>query len=340
MRTGILIVNLGTPDSPSTSDVRTYLDEFLNDPRVIDLPGWKRWLLVNLIIVPFRSPKSAKLYKEIWTDKGSPLLIHGEKLRDAMQIMLGENFVVELAMRYRKPSIEAGLEKLLKAGVEHIQIFPLFPQYASASTGTVHQEVMRILSKKEVVPSVSFVKDFFDHPLFIESWKAIGSEFNHAEYDHILFSFHGLPERQILKADDCNHCLKPGCCDNMTEQNRNCYKGQCYATARAMAASLNIHPDNYTVCFQSRLGKDPWIKPYSDEVIKDLAFRGVKKILAYAPAFVADCLETIYEIGVEYDELAKEEGAEYVHLVTSLNSHPKWMEAMKGMILENLPAKI
>ncbi len=340
MKTGILIVNLGTPDSPSTSDVRTYLDEFLNDPRVIDIPAWKRKLLVNLIIVPFRSPKSAKLYKEIWTDKGSPLLIYGEKLRDALRIVMGADFTIELAMRYRKPSIKEGLKKLMDAGVDHIQIFPLFPQYASASTGSVHQYVMEEISKLQVIPSISFVKDFFDHPLFINSWKEVAKDIKHEEYDHVLFSFHGLPERQILKADNSGNCLKPGCCEAMSDKNTSCYKGQCYATARAMAEAMNIHPDNYTVCFQSRLGSDPWIKPYSDEVIKDLAFRGVKKFLAFAPAFVADCLETIYEIGVEYDELAKHEGAEYIHLVPSLNDHPAWINAMQGLILENLPKKI
>jgi ferrochelatase len=332
LKTGVLLVNLGTPDSPSVADVRKYLREFLSDPRVIDISPAGRWMLVNFIIAPIRSSRSAKLYKKIWTDKGSPLLFHSEKQKELLQQKLGENFQVELAMRYQNPSIESALNKFSKASVKKLIVFPLFPQYASASTGSVHEKIMSIINQWQVIPEIQFINSFCNDVGFIKAFSEIGKKYIPGNYDHVLFSFHGLPERQIQKADGFNHCLKENCCASLGDKNFSCYRAQCFETARCLARELNIPFENYTVCFQSRLGRTPWIKPYSDHVIEELAKKGIKKILAFSPAFISDCLETIYEIGVEYDQLFKKHGGEKVQLVESLNDHPLWIEAMARLV--------
>jgi ferrochelatase len=334
MKTGVLLVNLGTPDSASVPDVRKYLREFLNDPRVIDIPRLSRLLLVNLFIVPFRAPKSAALYKKVWRDDGtSPLLHYSIRQKEELQKMLGNDFDVELAMRYQSPSIENALKKFRDPVYKKIIVFPLFPQFASASTGSVVEKIMKITGRWEAIPEIKFVGSFSTHQGFIDSFAERGSKYVHAAYDHILFSFHGLPERQIKKADCNNHCLKPGCCDSLNEKNASCYRAQCHATARLIAERLNIPEEKYTVCFQSRLGRDAWIKPYSDFVIADRAKEGNKKLLVFSPAFVSDCLETLYEIRVEYDELFKKNGGEKAELVESLNDSPTWIRAMKDILL-------
>jgi len=192
---------------------------------------------------------------------------------------------------------------------------------------------MAIISQWQVIPEIKFINSFCDHPGFIASFSKIGKGMSPEKYDHILFSFHGLPERQIKKADNVGDCLKGSCCENLSAQNASCYRAQCYRTAREIAKSLSIHTEKYTICFQSRLGKDPWIKPYSDHVIKERAEMGDKKLLVFAPAFTSDCLETIHEIGVEYHELFQEHGGQEVKLVPSLNDDPNWIEAMKSMIV-------
>ncbi len=333
LKTGILLVNLGTPDSPSTSDVRKYLREFLMDPRVIDIPAFKRFLLVNLIIAPLRGPKSAKLYKTIWNENGSPLLYYTRKQAELLQSALGNNYRVEFAMRYQSPSLESALEKFKKPVYKEIIVLPLFPQYASASTGSVHEKIMDIVSAWQVVPEIKFINSFCDHPGFIQTFSTIGKSLSPESFDHILFSFHGLPERQIKKADAFGACLGNSCCETFTEKNAYCYRAQCFQTARKIAETLSIPKEGDTICFQSRLGKDPWIKPYSDFVIKERAEKGDRRLLVFAPAFTSDCLETIYEIGVEYNELFREHGGEEVRLVPSLNDDAGWIEAMKELVL-------
>ncbi len=336
MKTGILLINLGTPDSPSTADVRKYLREFLNDPRVIDISPAMRWTLVNLIIVPFRSPKSAKLYSEIWRKDGvSPLLYYSIRQKESLQQLMGKDYQVEMAMRYQSPSIESAIEKFRTPAIGKIKIFPLFPQYASASTGSVAEKVMEIVKNWEVIPEIEFTGSFCNDDGFIKAFAECGKKYNHAAYDHVLFSFHGLPERQIKKADSIDHCLKDGCCASLNEKNTFCYRAQCYSTARLIAEELNIPEEKYTISFQSRLGKDPWIKPYSDHVIKERAKAGDKKLLVFAPAFVSDCLETLYEINVEYNELFRKEGGEKIDMVESLNDSPAWIEAMKRILLKS-----
>ena len=333
---GVLIVNLGTPDSPSTADVRKYLDEFLMDGRVIDINPVQRALLVKGIIVPFRSPKSAKLYKEIWSDTtGSPLLYYSIRQTELLQEKLGDDYHVELAMRYQSPSIESALNKLRDLKVDSIRVLPLFPHYASASSGSVMEKVMEIVSKWLTIPHISFVNSFHDNEGMIETFVENAQKHQPENFDHILFSFHGLPQRQLTKSDHSGvHCLKKdNCCAVLTENNKFCYSAQCYATARLIAAKMGISEDKYTVCFQSRLGKEPWVQPYTSVVIKDVAARGIKSLLVFCPAFVADCLETVYEVTVEYGDEFKALGGERVQLVESLNDHPRWIEAMKELVV-------
>lgn len=332
---GILLVNLGTPDSPSTSDVRKYLGEFLMDERVIDINAIGRTLLVKGIIVPFRGPKSAKIYKEIWTDKGSPLLIYSDKVRDAVAEKLGEEYMVELAMRYQTPSIPDALERLKQAKVDSIKVVPLFPQYASASTGSVHQLVMEIVSKWQAIPPISFVASYYDHPGMIKIFADNARKHLNQKWDHILFSFHGIPQRQMRKADVSGiHCLKTAdCCQTITENNKFCYSAQCHHTAKLIAEELALKKEDFTLCFQSRLGNDPWMKPYTSVILEELAKKGVKRILVLCPAFVSDCLETLYEISFEYQEEFEKLGGEKVQLVESLNDHPDWINTLEDIIL-------
>ncbi len=331
-KTGILLVNLGTPDSPAVADVRKYLVEFLMDKRVIDIPAFQRNLLVRGIIAPFRAPKSAALYKKIWTDKGSPLLVYSELLKAKLQNKLGGDYLVELAMRYQSPSIEKGLNTLRNQNCGRFIIVPLFPQYASASNGSVIDKVMEITKNWLAIPEIHFTGSFHNHPLFINAFAEIGKKHQPENYDHILFSFHGLPERQISKSIPQNNCLTESCCDMLHEKNQLCYRAQCFDTARLIATQLNIPAEKYTVCFQSRLGKTPWIKPYSDFVIDELAKKGVKKILAFSPAFVADCLETLYEIGEEYNEIFKSKGGEKITLVESLNDSELFVDCLVDLL--------
>ena len=331
---GILLVNLGTPDSPEVSDVRTYLDEFLMDERVIDINAFQRTLLVKGIIVPFRSPKTSKLYKEIWDENGSPLLYYSKIQAAMLQEKLGEEYQVELAMRYQNPSIASGLDRLKAGLVESIQVIPLFPQYASASTGSVIQKVMELVSKWQTVPPISFINSFHDNELMIDTFAENAQKYQPESYDQILFSFHGLPERQLKKCDHTGqHCLKKDdCCSTLTDVNKFCYSAQCHDTARLIAKRLNIPAEKYSVCFQSRLGKEPWVQPYTSDVLKELAEKGKKRLLVFCPAFVADCLETLYEVSVEYHEEFRALGGEEVQLVASLNDDPKFIEALVEMV--------
>ena len=342
MKTGVLLINLGTPDSPSTKDVRRYLTEFLNDPRVIDINPVGRYLLVNGIIVPFRAPRSAKLYQQIWTSNGSPLLIHGQKVKERLQKKLGAGYVVELGMRYQNPSLESALEKLRLAAPQKIIILPLYPQYASSSTGSSVEKALKLISSWEVTPSLQVISKFYDHPAFLKACVEVARKYNHSEYDHCIFSYHGLPERHIMKgsahygSDTCN---LDSCCDTIKDSNSYCYRAACFSTTRALVKALGIPEGKYTTTFQSRLN-DKWIKPYSDAVIEEKAKQGLKKLLVFSPAFVADCLETVYEIGTEYNELFRKYGGEKIQLVESLNDSGPWIDALEEFVLKKSPEPI
>ncbi|MEM1408502.1 MAG: ferrochelatase [Bacteroidota bacterium] len=331
-KTGVLLINLGTPDSPSVGHVRSYLSEFLNDPRVIDIPRLLRLILVNLIIIPFRAPKSAKVYKELWTEQGSPLLFHSQKVSELLNDELGNDYDVHLAMRYKNPNIRHVLEKMRQEKYKRIILLPMFPQYASASTGSALELAMREISKWWVIPEVKVISQYYDHPDFIDAVVDRGSKYNFSEYDHILFSYHGLPERQVDKVYDEGLCQERDCEHEITEENQYCYKATCFATTRLIANKLGINENDYTVCFQSRLDKN-WLEPFSDKVVEEWGEKGAKKLLVFSPAFTADCLETIIEIGDEYQEIFEEYGGEKVQLVESLNDHPLWVSCLKDLVL-------
>lgn len=327
MKTGVLIVNLGTPDSPHPKDVKRYLTEFLTDGRVIDLPALQRNLLVRGLIVPKRYKESAKLYQTIWDKEGSPLLSYGKKVAEGLQQQLGETYHVELAMRYQNPSIEEGLKKL--KNYRKLTVFPLFPQYASATTGSVHEKILKILSQWQVIPEMRFISSYWNHPAFIEAHLERAKEYDLSQYDHVLFSYHGLPQRQIKKADHTGSCLvKEDCC----AKNPHCYAAQCFGTTTKIAEGLDLPKEKWSLSYQSRLGKSPWIKPYSDHVLEKLALEGKKRVLVFSPAFVCDCLETLEEIKCQYYRLFREKGGDVLDLVEGLNDHPKWIDAIKRIL--------
>lgn len=339
-KTGVLLLQLGTPDSPSVKDVRKYLTEFLNDPRVIDIPWLPRKLLVNGIIVPFRAPKSAKIYKELWEfgEGVSPLKTHTQKLKELVEKKFeGEDITFEVAMRYQNPSMDSVLERMKKALYDQIIIIPLFPQYASASTGSAVEKAMDIIKKWWVIPEIKIVSQFYDNPSFIDAIIERTKAFNLKDYDHILFSYHGLPVRQVDKVyeGETDLCSDQPCESQINEFNKYCYKATSFATTRLIAEKLGIEEKDYTVCFQSRLDKK-WLEPFSDKVVEEWAKKGAKKLLVFSPAFVADCLETIIEIGDEYQEIFEEFGGEKIQLVPSTNAHPKFVDCIEELVRERM----
>jgi len=338
-KTGVLLIQLGTPVSPKVSDVRSYLSQFLNDPRVIDIPWLLRKILVNGVIVPFRAPKSAKVYKELWelSEGQSPLLTHSQKLKELLQDEFQQqNITFELAMRYKNPSLETVLERMRLANYDRIIILPLFPQYASASSGSAIEKAMQIISKWWVIPQIQIISQFYDNSGYIDSIIDNAKQFDLAAYDHILFSYHGLPERQVDKVyEGTDLCQDQPCETTINEENKFCYKATCYATTRLIAAGLGLSEDQYTVCFQSRLDKK-WLTPFSDKVVEEWGKKGAKKLLVFSPAFVADCLETLIEIGDEYQEIFESFGGEKVQLVPSSNTHPAFVQGLKQIIEKQL----
>ena len=334
-KTCVLLIQLGTPDSPKTSDVRRYLSEFLNDPRVIDLPYLARKLLVNGIIVPFRAPKSAKIYQELWEMSGgvSPLITHTENVTQLLQEKMDEQFTVEFAMRYQNPSMDMVLEKIRKVNYDKIIIIPLFPQYASASSGSAIEKAMNIIRKWWVIPEIKIVSQFWDSEGYINSIVERSKAFDLKSYDHVLFSYHGLPERHVDKVyEGSDLCTDQPCEIELNEKNKLCYKATCFATTRLIAEKLNLKDSDYTVCFQSRLDKK-WLTPFSDQVVEEWAKKNAKRLLVFSPAFVADCLETLVEIGSEYQEIFEEHGGETVDLVPSSNDHPEFISCLNELVL-------
>lgn len=333
--TGLLLINLGTPAAPTTAAVRRYLREFLGDPRVLDMNPIGRALLLNLIILPTRPAKSAHAYRSIWhPERGSPLLYHGEDLRDRVAATLGDDWVVALGMRYGAPSLASALERLVAAGVDRIVALPLFPQTASSSSGSAIAELYRLASARTTVPRLQVVPAFHDDDGFLAAEVAVAAPaLAEARADHVVFSFHGLPERHVRAADPSGaRCLATAdCCARLDAGNRDCYRAQCFATARALAARLGLGDDGWTVGFQSRLGRVPWIRPYTDDVLAELRGRGVGRVAVLCPAFVADCLETTEEIGQRAAETWTQAGGEALTLVPSLNASPAWVDAVAAL---------
>lgn len=323
---GILLINLGSPDSPSVPDVRRYLGEFLMDPRVIDVSWPLRTLLVRGLILPFRPRESAEAYEKIWTEEGSPLVVTSREVQRRLAEATG--LPVELAMRYRRPSAAEALQNLVARGVTEAALVPLFPHYAMSSweTAVVHVEEQR----RRVAPGLSLrtTLPYYDDPDYVRALVASAQPYLDRPYDHLLVSFHGIPERHLRKSDPSHaHCLSsPACCECPSPAHATCYRAQCRATAAAFAALAR--PTSWSISFQSRLGRDPWLKPYTDLEVIRLAKEGVRRLLVICPAFVADCLETIEEIGIRAKESFLEAGGAEFEQIPCLNTHPDWIAAL------------
>ena len=324
----LLIINLGTPDNPSYFSVFKFLKEFLSDPRVIDIPRMFRILIVNLIICPFRSFSSSKVYSQMWkaNNNESPIKTNTEKLIQKLQSKLPE-YDVYSAMRYQNPSIKDTLSEILLTNPDEIIIFPSFPQYASSTTGSVYEEVFNILSKEWVIPKIKFINQFFNNDLFINAWIEKISDFDLSNYEKVIFSYHGLPDTQVDKVYNEGKCIDQNCDKEFNDINKFCYKASCYETTRLITSKLNLNEDQYVTAFQSRLTKK-WLTPFTDEVIEDYAKNNIKNILVIAPAFTTDNLETLIEIGDEYVELFNENGGDKLDFVSSLNDSDKWVDAI------------
>ncbi len=331
MKRALLIVNLGTPNKATYFSVFKYLRQFLMDRRVININPILRFFLVNLIICPTRSFSSTKIYKKVWNkETGSPLLHNTKKLTQKIQSKLPE-YTVEYAMRYQNPSIENVLNKLLIQNPDEIIILPLFPHYAAATTGSVYEEVSRILSKKWVVPKIKFINQFYDNDKFIDAWVEKARKFNINSYDKIIFSYHGIPNSHVDNVYENSVCNDHDCESKITEDNKFCYKATTYETTKLIASRLNINPENYLVTYQSRL-TNKWLSPFTDEVLQSMAKEGKKNVLVFSPSFTADCLETIIEIGDEYNELFISSGGQKLDYVESLNYSDLWSDAIISII--------
>jgi ferrochelatase len=331
MSKGILLVNLGSPDSTAVGDVRRYLRQFLMDGRVIDAPWPIRFCIVNFTILPFRPKESAHAYKKIWTAEGSPLIVTSKHIQNKLQ----ERFTVpvELAMRYQNPSIESALRKLDYLKIDDVFLIPLFPHYAMSSYESAVERVKSVARFLAPKMKVTVQPPYFDAPDYIEALVASAQNYLQAGYDHLLFSFHGIPERHLRKSDPTHcHCLKKeNCCEVPSPAQATCYRAQCFKTVAAFAAKANVPKEKYSVSFQSRLGRDPWLKPYTDLELAEFPKRGVKKLLVICPAFVSDCLETIEEIGMRGKETFLGAGGEELTQIPCLNEHPLWLSALEKM---------
>ena len=312
------------------------------DKRVITIPYVNRFLLVNGIIAPFRSPRSASEYIKLKTFGGKlPLTHYGQAVCEGLQKKLAENFTVALGMRYQSPSMEEALQKLQDACVHKIILIPLFPQYASATTSSVSDKFFQLIKKWEVIPHLSVIQQFYQRKDIVKTIASITKEYTDKNtYDKVIFSYHGIPEKHILASSVNNSCKLSGCCGQLTAKNVFCYRAQCFHNSRLLAEAMQVKMEDTITCFQSRLGKTPWIKPYTDHVLSDLPQQGVKKVLIMSPSFVADCLETTVEIGETYHDLFLEKGGEQFDLVNCMNEHPLFIEALAHMVHEqnlNLP---
>ena len=332
MSKGVLLVNLGSPDSPSVPDVRRYLREFLMDPRVLDVNWFVRFCVVNFAILPSRPKQSAHAYQSIWTPEGSPLIVISRKTQRLLQDRVG--VPVELAMRYQTPSIPDAVRKLAEKDVDEVLLIPLFPHYAMSSFETAVVRVEDVAARFAPRMKIQVQPPYFDQPDYITALTGSAQPFLAKGYDHLLFSFHGLPERQLRKSDPTgSHCLSTGnCCEVPNPAHATCYRAQCFKTVAAFVTKASVPRGKYSVAFQSRLGKDPWLKPYTDHELPRLASNGSKRLLVICPAFVSDCLETLEEIGMRgRDSFVGAGGTEFAQ-IPCMNDHPLWIKALEKMV--------
>lgn len=331
---GVVLINTGSTEAPRTPETRAYLRQFLSDPRMLDMNPVARWLLLNLIILPRRPKESAHAYSRIWTEQGSPLLVITRNLAARLSERMPGVSVV-FGMRYGEPSIESALEELAAKNVTRIVVAPMYPQYSSAANGSALEVVYQWAAKKWNVPAISVLPPFFDDEGFLSAWAAVAKPvLDSFRPDHVLMSYHGLPERHVKKSDPTGQrCLiDAACCDEMGPANRYCYRAQCLYTSRELARRLGLDNNSYTNSFQSRLLRDPWLMPATDEVVPELARKGVKRLAVMCPAFTADCLETLEEIGLRAKSDFLTSGGEAFQLLPCLNSAPEWVEALAAML--------
>jgi ferrochelatase len=328
MKRGVLLVNLGSPASPSVADVRRYLNQFLMDPRVIDSPWIIRRLVVSLFILPSRPKRSAEAYHSIWWPEGSPLVVISQRVQNLVRQAI--DMPVALGMSYGKPSIESAVQELIDAGIEEVFLIPLFPHYAMSTYETVVVAVEEAIAKLKPSLKLTSQPPFYNSPDYIEASVAGVAPHLAGGYDHLLFSYHGLPERHLRKSDPTgSHCLaKPDCCQVSSPAHRTCYRHQVFATTAAFVAKAGVPSDKYSVSFQSRLGRDPWLRPQTDETIHRLARSGVKRLAVMCPSFVSDCLETLEEIGIQGKETFRQAGGDQFTLIPCLNEQPRWIETL------------
>lgn len=333
MTKAVIIVNLGTPDAPRPGAVRRYLTQFLNDPYVIDIPQPWRFLLVNCIIIPFRLKKSTRLYRRLWTTGGSPILQHLYRLRGKLEQHLPYQRVYA-AMRYCNPSLHTVLRQLHDDGVTHLTVLPLYPQFAESTTETIFEVVRRSRQDLTGLQEVRFIRQFYNHPAFLDSFEQRIAAYDPSAFDHVIFTYHSLPERHLDRIHPGTSCKSCPCEHAMPDFGSECYKATAYETARVLAVRLGLPPAGYSVAFQSRFAKK-WVGPFTEDRIRDLARSGVRRVLVVAPSFVADCLETIVEIGLDYRDLFKKEGGEELVMVESLNSEDFWAENLAKKLLSS-----
>jgi protoporphyrin/coproporphyrin ferrochelatase len=325
-------MNLGSPDSTEVKDVRAYLKEFLMDERVIDSPFLARFLLVNGIIAPFRAPKSAHAYKSIWTKEGSPLIVLTKQLQAALQKQITEP--VFIAMRYGKPNIKEAYDAIWKnhSEVEEVILLPLYPHYAMSSYETAVVQAQDIYRQGKYGFKIRTIRPYYKHPDYINALAESIKPHLNTDYDMLLFSYHGLPESHLTKGDTTGtHCMKvANCCEIDSPAHSTCYKHQCYTTTRLVAAALGVAKEKYSLSFQSRLGRQEWIKPYTDQTLKDMPAKGIKKLLIVCPAFVSDCLETLEEIAMQGKETFLQAGGESYDAIPCMNVDPAWVSTIAG----------
>lgn len=332
MKSGLLLINIGTPDSPKRHDVRNYLKQFLSDPRVLDIPTIARWILLYGFILPFRPKKSAAAYQQIWTEQGSPLLVNSKIFAEQLQEKLGHKTIVSLGMRYGNPSIASAIDHLSMC--DKIIVLPLFPQYSSAATGSALEQVLKIYAKKINIPQLQIIQNFYHQDFFINPYaELIKKNMIQFSPEFTLFSYHGLPQRQVDNSGcDTLICDRQQNCPKMSEKNHYCYRAQCYATTALLAKTLSLEETQYTTSFQSRLGKTPWIKPYTDKILQQLIDRGIKRLAVVCPAFTVDCLETLEEVSIRLKDQWLSLGGEAFQYIPCLNTETAWIDFITAYI--------
>lgn len=340
MRKAVLLLNLGTPSAPTAKGLRHFYRYFFSDPFVFDFNPVGRWLLRNLVILPFRAPRVAKDYAEIWMDEGSPLKVYADRMQASVQASFdagGEEVTVRNAMAYSEPFVGEVMAELEAEGIREILLLPMFPQFSTATTASIFHEVRQAAARWTESPALYFVDDLYSEPAFLRAWAGLIRDKLDAEAaEHVIFSYHGVPEKTIKKADEAGVCQFGTCCERITAENRYCYRAQCVQTTQGIVSELGWEPSRYSMAFQSRFGPLPWIQPYLDEHLQDLLARDIKRVAVVTPSFISDCLETLFEIGIEYREQYMEAGGEHFQLLPNLNDEPAWFKAVHEIAARHL----